>query len=212
MTDENNDVKTLLKYCGISAVFLGVVTLVAYLTFDDSPEARAKRVQSRSAVMQEKESAPPVEPAVKTSDWYYLDFEDDMTGRKTFLATIDSTNRVNFGFPYSGAQSATLKLRTHPRWGKDVILSISRGQFQCSSYSGCSLLVRFDDEPPVRYSAVEPSDNDSTYIFFQGYSNFVGRMMKSKRVRIEAQFYQEGSRIFEFNVEGFDADHYLGKK
>jgi len=62
----------------------------------------------------------------------------------------ESTNTASFGFPYQGVQHTLLFLRGHPRHGQDVILKIEKGQFQCSSYDGCTVLVRFDDKAPVR--------------------------------------------------------------
>lgn len=119
-------------------------------------------------------------------------------------ATVNSSNTISFEFPYNGPQKATLHIRKHPRYGKDVILSITKGQFLCSSVSdGCSVSVRFDDRKAERFSASEPSDNDSTAVFIKGYDRFVSALKKSKTVRIEATFFHEGNRVMEFNTEGF---------
>lgn len=165
---------------------------------------------------------PPAPPRYKTASdspipfnenrWRYSSSEDPMSSKKSYFARIDSSNTLNFSFPYSGGQNATLMLRTHPQHGKDVIVQIERGQFLCTSYSGCSVLVRFDDKKAVRYRANGPSDNSSTTLFLSNYSGFVSNLMKAKRVRIQAEVYKEGNQFMEFNVEGFDADQYLEKK
>lgn len=145
------------------------------------------------------------------SSWSYFSDEDAMSSKNSRFASIQSSNTVNLGFPYSGEQQATLQLRTHPRWGKDVIFSVDKGQLLCS-YSGCRVLVRFDEAPPVYYNANEPSDHSSTYLFISNYAGFVNKMSKAKKVRIAVDFYQNGTQTFEFNVSGFDQAQYSGKK
>lgn len=134
--------------------------------------------------------------------WNYQESKEKM-GRGTIKnAYVKSINKLSFDFPYQGLQSATLQLRKHPKYGRDVIVSIDKGQFLCNSYSGCKVSVRFDNSKPIRYNATEPSDYSSTYIFIRNYKSFVSRAKKSKKIYIEAEFYQEGNRVMEFNSEG----------
>ena len=133
--------------------------------------------------------------------WSYQESKDKM-GRGTIKnAYVKSINKLSFDFPYQGLQSATLQLRKHPKYGRDVIVSIEKGQFLCK-YSGCKVSVRFDTGKPIRYNVSEPSDHSSTYIFINNYKSFVSRAKKSKKIYIEAEFYQEGNRVMEFNSEG----------
>lgn len=145
------------------------------------------------------------------SQWKYYKKEDLMSKGTIYYSEVKSANTVNFGYPYSGAQHGTLMLRTHPRYGKDLILSIDKGQFLCRSYNGCNVLVRFDEGNAVSYSAAEPQDNSSNIIFIKNYSGFAGNMLKAKKVRISADVYQEGVPVFEFNVDGFDVSKYRPK-
>jgi hypothetical protein len=134
--------------------------------------------------------------------WNYQESKEKM-GRGTIRnAYVKSINKLSFDFPYQGLQRATLQLRKHPKYGKDVIVSIGKGQFVCNSYSGCKVFVRFDSGKPIRYNATEPSDHSSTYIFIRNYKSFVSRAKKSKKIYIEAEFYQEGNRVMEFDSEG----------
>jgi len=133
--------------------------------------------------------------------WDYRDEKDEMSGGTIKWATIDSSNQVTFGSPYGGPQHATLHLRIHPRRGRNAILSVKRGQFLCHSDS-CSVLVRFDDGKPVRFSAVEPADHSSEYIFIQNYARFFSGLKGATILRVEANFFHQGAHIFEFNVGG----------
>ena len=140
--------------------------------------------------------------------WIYSQSPDPMGKGTTYTAMIQSTNTVTFDFPYGGSQHAKLILRTHPRHGKDVLLRLERGQFLCTSYDGCSVLVRFDDGEARRFSAAPPSDNSTETLFIQNYSRFVAGMLKARRVRISAEVYQEGSPVFDFDVSGFETARY----
>jgi len=152
------------------------------------------------------------DPPAHGSQWNYQRRDDAMAKGVIYEASVESSNTVNFAFPYQGDQRATLTLRTHPRYGKDAIFSIERGQLTCSSYDGCTVLVRFDDGAPVRYSAAAPEDNSSETLFIRDYSGFVARMIKAKTVRISATVFQQGSPAFEFDVSNFDQDRYRPKK
>ncbi|WP_140683922.1 hypothetical protein [Pseudomonas mandelii] len=136
--------------------------------------------------------------------WRYDTHKDEMTQKEVLTAQVDSINTLSFGFPYSGSQRATLELRKHPRWGSDVILQIERGQFLCSSYDGCSVSVRFGEGKPQRFSATEPSDNSTTYLFISDYSKFMTQLRKVDEVVIEASFYQSGNQALKFSTENLD--------
>jgi len=133
---------------------------------------------------------------------------DPMTGRTSRMARIESENTVEFDFPYQGAQHATLVIRNHPSFGRDVMLQIERGQILCPSYDECTVRVRFDDGSPERWMGAGPSDNSSTTVFIRGSSRFLQRMRAAKVVRIEIPVFQEGNPSFEFHVGGFDNQRY----
>jgi len=144
--------------------------------------------------------------------WNYSANEDKMTGGTTYFARVSSTNSVNFGSPYGGPQNGQLTLRTDPKYGKDVIFAIERGQVLCRSYEDCTILVRFDDEKPTNYAGVGAADGSSELVFLRNYDRFVAKLQKAKTVRLSAPIYQEGNPVFEFDVSGFSAEKYKPKK
>jgi hypothetical protein len=135
--------------------------------------------------------------------WRYDESDDQMGRGRVRRAAVNSLNEVNFDFPYGGDQRGTLTVRVHPKFGKDVILAIDKGQFLCG-FDGCSVAVRFDEGKAQTFSAVGPGDHSTAALFFRGYERFVASTKKAKRVYIEAQFYQQGSRVFEFDVSDFN--------
>lgn len=165
----------------------------------------AKRRADEERIREEAEAAERQADAAK---WRYSSETDPMASRPSRTATIESENTVEFGFPYEGQQHATLMLRNHPTYGRDVIVYIREGQILCPSYDACSIRVRFDDGPVERWTGVGPADNSTTTVFIRNYSRFLQRMRNAKIVRIQIPVYQEGAPSFEFRVGGFDHGRY----
>ncbi|WP_131800979.1 zinc ribbon domain-containing protein [Methylobacillus sp. MM3] len=192
--------------CGtlIGVVFLGAIIISAFSSITGGDTASQSTASTTQAI----------DPTPKSlgSQWLYNLSDDAMGKGAIHQAEVSSSNTVNFDFPYSGAQRATLTLRIHPRHGKDILFSIEKGQILCHSYEDCSVLVRFDDEKPTNYSAIGAADNSTETIFIRNYSGFVEKMLKAKRVRIAANIYQEGTPAFEFDVSNFDQGKYKPKK
>lgn len=140
--------------------------------------------------------------------WRYTAVTDPMTGRPNITASIQSENTVNFSFPYDGEQRATLTLRTHPTYGRDVIFRIEQGQILCNSFDRCQLRVRFDEGHPQQWKANPPSDRSTTVVFLESYGSFLQRLRTAEMVRIQPEIYQEGNPVFEFKVGGYDHQRY----
>jgi hypothetical protein len=207
---------------------LGVFLLSACVPKSELDEANKKIAELQSQIDKSKVETSPssaaiVSEVVSTSEvelapttlgaqWAYSHEEDKMSGGTTYHAHVLSSNTVEFGFPYNGVQNAILNLRSDPKYGKDVIFRIEKGQILCNSYQDCTVLVRFDDEKPTNYSAVGAADNSTETIFIRNYSRFVEKLLKAKLVRISVNIYQQGAPVFEFDVSGFDQEKYKQKK
>lgn len=201
--------------CGtlIGVIILGGIIVSAYSSiFSPSSSNSASSSTSASTTATTAQQTPTAAPPAPGSQWSYYEHDDPMGKGVVYQAEVHSSNTVNFSSPYSGAQFAFLSLRTHPRHGKDIMLRIEKGQFLCRSYEDCTVLIRFDDESAVRYAAIGPSDNKTTIIFIRNYGRFAQKMLKASRVRIAAEIYKEGAPAFEFDVSGFDKNHYTPKK
>ena len=177
-----------------------------------APNATATVTPSSETTSESATRATPPIVSNEGTQWNYSASEEKMTGGTTYGASVSSSNTVTFGFPYNGEQNAHLNIRTDPKYGKDIIFSIEKGQFLCHSYEDCSVLVRFDKEKPLTFSGVGPADNSTETIFIRNYDRFVSKMQKAKIVRISANIYQQGAPIFEFDVSGFSPEKYKPKK
>ena len=147
----------------------------------------------------------------KGKQWKYGSYEDSMSGKQVFTATVNSTNSFQFDFPYQGIQHARLTLRRHPRWGNDVIFAIEKGQILCHTYN-CRIRVRFDDAPAQTFTGNEPEDNSSELVFIPAYSTFAKKLPQAKRVRIEVAIFQQGNIIADFDVSGFKPEKLQASK
>lgn len=191
---------TLLRRLAESAASLERDSAQALVALLDSALAagRARAKQDREA-------------AALADKWGYDRDTDAMTSKVTYSARIRSENSVNFDFPYQGEQHATLMLRVHPTYGRDVIFRIEKGQLPCSSYDGCSVRVRFDEQPPQRWHA-NPAASDASEILFLGsYDSFVAKLRRANVVRVQPTVYQEGEPVFEFHVGGFDYARFMDR-
>ncbi|MEY4551651.1 MAG: hypothetical protein RL685_7846 [Pseudomonadota bacterium] len=169
------------------------------------PVEVAALVKAERPIEEDSPAQPP------SSQWSYDESPDSMGKGKIRTADVFSSNEVEFDFPYHVPQRALLLLRTHPRHGRDVLFKLQRGQFLCSPFDDCQVLVRFDDEAAVRYAANTPEDNSNETLFIGNYSRFFEKLTKAKRVRISANVFHQGTPMFEFDVSGFDSDRYKGE-
>jgi len=125
-----------------------------------------------------------------------------MSGKNIAFAKATSLNREDLHWPYGPGIAATLTLRKHPRSGKNAYVSLDKGQILCRSYESCPIMIRFDDRPAERYSAIAPSDGSTEIVFIQNYAKFFSQLKQSKKVLIELPMYQDGNRSWQFKVNG----------
>ena len=135
--------------------------------------------------------------------WRYDDRTDDISGKISNRAWIRSKNQIEFDFPYTGLQRATLVIRKHPRFGTDVILKIDKGQFLCRSRD-CDVILRFDEKTANRQPMLEPEDASSETLFFENKTHVIRNLKSHSTLLIEATFYDEGSKVFEFDIGGLN--------
>jgi len=148
--------------------------------------------------------------------WTYSDVNDPMGRGVTKLAEVESNNTVDFGFPYNGAQHATLVLQKGPsayRKGaveKQIVLKLERGQllFHYIQYGAVqNLAVRFDSgKVQTSFIGLQLADGGTNRMGIIPYDEFTAQIRKANKVAIEATFFQEGTRVFEFDIQGLARD------
>lgn len=192
-----------LKY---GLIGFGVFVLIGFIaTLGGNSNTNSQNSDSDSIVVDSVEIddvsiASQEEKQLKT--WNYSTDTDEMNDSKSRFASLVSDNTVNFDFPYQGGSSLSLIVRYMKKYGTDVYIKISSGQFICNEYQGTNnVRVRFDDAAPIKFSTNEPSDGSSDMLFLNNAKKFIKLAKQAKTIKIEAPFYQEGNRIFTFTVD-----------
>ena len=149
----------------------------------------------------EEMNKPKVETVVDSSvnnEWEYDSKDDEMTNSKSYFATILSDNGEVFAFPYDeeGGSHLMVTVRQTKRSGTDVILGISKGQF-----NGQYISVKFDDNAAKKYKAYSADDGSLDVLFIDNAKDFIAKAKTAKTIKIEAEFYQEGNRVFTFTAD-----------
>lgn len=141
----------------------------------------------------------------KIDNWVYKEDVDKMTSEKQYLAYTTSTNKVDFDFPYNGGSTFTLGVGNKSK-ENNIVLLVSKGQFMMSIGYSDTVRIKFDDEKPMDISYSSPSDGSSDRIFLSQANTLISKLKVAKKVMIEAEFFDGGNQIIEFNVEGFKWD------
>lgn len=140
-----------------------------------------------------------------TSAWQYSEEEDKMTSKTSYFAAVDANELLDLKFPYNGGVTAEIMVR-HRRGENNALLSISKGQFMPGT-DGETIKVRFDSSKAEEFDCVGSSDDDSRYLFINSSSRFIAKLKKAKKVLVEAELFDNGLQVMEFNTEGFKWDH-----
>ena len=153
----------------------------------------------------EEMNKPKVETIVDNSvdhEWEYESEDDEMTKSESYFATISSDNGEVFEFPYDeeGGSHLIVTVRQTKKYGTDIALRISNGQF-LTDIEGQYVSVKFDDNVAKKYKAYNADDGSSDVIFINNAKDFIANAKTAKTIKIETQFFQEGNRIFTFTVD-----------
>jgi hypothetical protein len=201
-----------LPALGIGALgLLGLVVLLAILGGSQRGSKPSSLSIGDPPPVGQPKSAQDATVSDTESSWRYAVRQDEMGSGTIRSASVESTGTIDFGFPYQGTQHARLTLRAHPRFGKGVVLSVERGQFDCAGSEQCKVMARFDQGKAQPFRAVPPADHSTTSLFLDPFGRFLDEVVKSKTVRIEARFYEQGAPVIEFNIAAFVPGKVVGE-
>ncbi|WP_159981927.1 MULTISPECIES: hypothetical protein [unclassified Novosphingobium] len=167
-----------------------------------SPSESAGATASGSAESSDP-SEPNAESAKPESKWTYSTNKDEMRGSESHYASLKSDAEIQLDFPY-GEQTPEILIRQSPKFGFDILVGVASGQIQCSEYSDGHLSVKFDDGPIQRFGCTEAADGSSNMVFVDNAKSFLAKLKTSKKVIVEAQFYQNGMQQMTFQPAGLE--------
>lgn len=170
-------------------------------------EDSSKRLECYDSVFLKKTDVVDENKAIQ-SKWEYGQNKDELRNAITYKAMLSSNNAVNFGFPYESS-FMYLTLRKDPKYGNDVVFTVN-GQFN-SCYDSCKITVKFDDNNLETYRMVGSDGGSNDTIFIESQKSmkaFVSKLKKSKKLIVEASFYDHGKGQFTFDTQGLEWKHF----
>lgn len=185
----------LILFFTILIVFIGYKIYI-YRTYLDSID-EVTRINTLA-----KETASKTIDSLN-HEWSIHENTDEMTDKTTKLASIMSHNTVNFDFPYNGGSRLSMHIREKEN-NVDVYFTINNGQFVCNEYMGTDeIVMRFGNEDAITYKTCESATGDSNYLFIRytkDAKQIINKCKIAKEIKVKAPFFQEGSRVFTFNI------------
>lgn len=179
--------------------FLIIMTILYLTSLPGRVGHEATDTQESSQNTSEINSNQLSQPAIEA--WSYNESNDSISNGVIKTAEIISSDKIELNFPYTGGTKGIITIRKHPRWGTDVMISISNGQMLCG-YRNCEVTVSFDNAKSKIFSAIEPADHSNKMVFIKDAKGFIKQLKGSKKTLVEIAFYQNGSYAFEFNTAG----------
>jgi hypothetical protein len=179
-----------------------IIALIVIANLGDKDKNSNTTTSTTEVVNEEKQGLVETElPKKETTKWQFQEDVDKMTSKTVKYASIDANEELEFKFPYDGGSVASLTIRKKDG-SNDIYLSVSKGQFN-GTYDGGQVRIKFDEEQPKKFSFTAPSDNSSDVIFINSTKAIISKLKTSKKIIIEAEFFNEGNRQMEFDVTGF---------
>ena len=138
-------------------------------------------------------------PAEPPSEWSYSKEKDEMRGGETRYAQVEATDTIKLDFPY-GEQRGRILVRQSPKFGFDILVGVPSGQIICNAYTNSHVSVKFDGGPIRRFGCNDASDGSDNMVFIEGAKGFLASLKNSKKVVVEAEFFQNGLQQMTFNT------------
>jgi hypothetical protein len=143
---------------------------------------------------------------VKITNWKYSQDVDKMEGNTRYFAKTRSTNTVHFKFPFDGGSHFNLFVRNMGK-KNEVLIKVSKGSFIASLMNNQTVKVKFDEGNSKEYIYCSTTDGSAETIFINDAESFLTDLKKSKKLIVQATFFNDGNRYLEFNTEGIDWNH-----
>jgi len=128
-----------------------------------------------------------------------------MRKSRQLMASLMSSDQIQLSSPYDGGSDLMLSLRDDPKYGKDILLVLTKGQMSCPSYQGCSFSVKFDNGPIQNFRAYGSSNGRNDVLFINGQTSrkkFLASLRAAKRMIVEVDIFQAGRQQFTFEPTG----------
>ena len=149
------------------------------------------------------DKAANAELSLPKSKWSYNTEKDEMRGGESRFASLDAENTINLDFPY-GEQRGQILIRDSAKFGFDILVGVPSGQVLCNSFQNTYLSVKFDNGGIERFGCTDASDGTNNMVFLSSEKRFLEKLKKSKKLIVEAEFFQNGVQQMTFDTANLD--------
>lgn len=178
---------------------LGIICAILVIAFANSCN-NATKTNANANDTTAVDSVDSLDSEVKNG-WNYDSYADEMDGSTTKQALVVSSNVVEFDFPYNGGSTLCIGVCHRKKFGTNVMIMTSNGQFSANEFNGTNYVtIRFDEDAPIKFSILESSDGSSDILFLENPKKFIRLAKKAKTIKVEAPFFRDGWRVFTFNT------------
>ena len=185
---------------GLPTIFVVVAIVVLFILLAFFTQQSQKTKTEDSVSVESAVEVPEVQPSKRI--WDFKIEKDPMTDTKNIWANIQSDNYISQDFPYEGYTYAFITVRYMKKYGYNVLVQISKGQINGSSYNGTDYITaRFDGGSPKKYYFDDAADGSSEIVFLRNSSDFISKCKKAKEIKIDIPIYKSGRPVFTFNVD-----------
>lgn len=136
--------------------------------------------------------------------WQYKDQTDKLTGTTTHSALVVAKEFLDLKFPYNVKNNMVLLSLREKRGKTSVQLNVGSGQFNGGDDP---IKVRFDSSKVESYEIGKPDDGSSDALFIENNKKFIKELKNAHTLIIEAEFFENGNQIMEFNVSHLKWDY-----
>ena len=182
---------------GLVGLFVIIFVIGMFASSSDSDSSSKENKQEINTTTNDSDEGKP------DSEWYYSTDTDEMSGNNQYFAELISENQIEFEFPYSGGSKFKIIVRNMEN-RNDVLLVVDKGQFMTSIQGSENIKIKFDDISPEKYSYSSSSDGSQDVVFLSRANEIIKKLKTSKKVMIEASFFQAGRKVIHFNTENFN--------
>lgn len=152
------------------------------------------------AVVNGADTGKTTEVPDAASKWNYSEKKDEMRGGVSKFAELEAENTIDLDFPY-GEQRGLILVRKSTQYGFDILVGVRNGQILCNSFQNTRINVKFDDGPIQKFGCTDASDGTNNMVFISESKLFLSKLKGSKRVIVEAEFFQNGNQQMMFQSE-----------
>lgn len=147
--------------------------------------------------------------------WYYINDKDDLSGKVIGIsATLRSNNVLEYESGKTTRLAITIQYGSYTgKLQNSVFIGFYSDEYhtcRISEVNGSGFLATFDDGPiDYTWSLIYLLDNRKGMIIYEldQVADFISKIKKSKKCRIQVNTEQAGRKTFEFNTEGLEWDY-----